>query len=203
MKLYGAEASGNCYKVRLFASLHGIDYEDVEVDLQKQEHKSSAFLELNPLGQIPVLDDNGTVLRDSQAILVYLAGKIGARDWWPEITDEQSEIIQWLSFAAREMFMGCAIARAILKFKRPLDLDAAQKLAVSSLDLLERHLSANDWLALDRPTLADIAVYPYAALVWEGKVSLAPYTAMRQWFNRIEALPGYRPMNGLPAPISA
>jgi glutathione S-transferase len=200
MKLYGAEASGNCYKIRLFASLHNIDYEDSVVDLQRQEHKSPAFLDVNPLGQIPILDDDGIIIRDSQAILIYLAGKISARDFWPDNTIDQAEITQWLSFAAREMFIGCAIARAILKFKRPLDLDAAQKLAITSLEHLEGHLSENDWLALGRPTIADIAVYPYAALVWEGDVSLTLYPNLRNWFDRVETLPGYQPMSGLPAP---
>ena len=200
MKLYDTGVSGNCYKARLLASLLDIDLHCEAVNLVNMDHKSPHYLTLNPLGQVPVLDDNGTIIRDSQAILIYLAGKSSARNWWPEDTTEQAEIMQWLSFAAREMFVGCAIARAILKFKRPLDLESAQALSIASLDVLEGHLAENDWLALDHPTIADIAVYPYAGLVWEGEVSLAPFGALRKWMKRIEALPGYTPMEGLPAP---
>jgi glutathione S-transferase len=200
MKLYGTDVSGNCYKVRLMLALLGISYDPIPVSLPAMEHKSPEFLSMNPLGKIPVLDDDGLILRDSQAILIHLAGKAGARDWWPEETTGQAQVMQWLSFATNEMFNGCAIARAILKFKRDLDLDAAQKLARAALDVLEGHLADNQWLALDRPTIADIAVYPYAALVWEGDVSLAPYAALRDWFARIEGLAGYIPMEGLPAP---
>jgi len=200
MKLYDARVSGNCYKARLMMSLLGINHETVAVNLANLEHKSPEFLAMNPLGKIPVLDDDGIIFRDSQAILIYLADKAGAHDWWPQNGRKQAEIMQWLSFAANEVFNGCAIARAILKFKRPLDLDAAQTLARTALDVLEGHLTDHDWLALDKPTIADIAVYPYAGLIWEGDISLAPYTAVRRWLARVESLPGYIPMEGLPAP---
>ena len=200
MKLYDAGVSGNCYKARLMMSLLGIKHETVPVNLANLEHKSPEFLVMNPLGKIPVLDDGGEIFRDSQAILIYLADKVGAHDWWPQNGREQAEIMQWLSFAANEVFNGCAVARAILKFKRPLDLEAAQTLARTVLDVLEGHLTDHNWLALGRPTIADIAVYPYAGLVWEGDISLAPYAAVRKWLARVESLPGYIPMEGLPAP---
>jgi len=201
MKLYDAAVSGHSYKVRLMSALLGLDCEYVPVDLVNAEQKSPDFFALNPLGQVPVLDDGGVVLRDSQAILVYLAGKTTDRAWWSNDHLEQAEIVQWLSFSAKEMWLGCAIARAILKFKRPLDLETAQAHARAALEVLEGHLVKHDWLALERPTIADIAVYPYAALVWEGDVSLAPYPSVRAWFKRIESLPGYIPMGGLPTPI--
>jgi len=200
MKLYDTGVSGNCYKARLMLSLLGFDYECVPLNLVAREQKSPEFLAMNPLGKVPVLDDGGTIIRDSQAILVYLASKSGKTEWWPTNGTQQADIVQWLSFATNEMFNGCAVARAILKFNRSLDLEAAQKLARAALDVLEGHLADRDWLALNRPTIADIAVYPYAGLIWEGNISLSPYQAIRRWLARIESLPGYTPMEGLPAP---
>ena len=200
MKLYDTGVSGNCYKARLMLSLLGFDYECVPLNLVAREQKSPEFLAMNPHGKVPVLDDGGTIIRDSQAILVYLASKSGKTDWWPADGAEQADIVQWLSFAVNEMFNGCAVARAILKFNRPLDLEAAQKQARAALDVLEGHLADHDWLALNRPTIADIAVYPYAGLIWEGHISLSPYQAIRRWLTQIESLPGYIPMEGLPAP---
>ena len=76
MKLYDYVLSGNCYKIRLLATFLDIDYEAVAVDFYPgREHKSAAFLKLNPLGQIPVLEDDGLIIRDAQAILLYLANK--------------------------------------------------------------------------------------------------------------------------------
>jgi glutathione S-transferase len=197
MKLYDMELSGNCYKVRLLLALLGRKFDSVPMNLKAGEHKTPEYLAINPMGKVPALDDGGFVIRDSQAILVYLAGKYGAGKWWPDDANGQGEVMQWLSLSANEMINGCAIARAIPKFKRPGDLPAAQAIAKGALSILEGHLAKHDWLALGRPTIADIACYPYAALVWEGEVPLDPYPALRAWFKRIKALPGYVGMPGI------
>ncbi len=101
MKLYDLEASGNCYKVRLFAALANIELEKVPVDFLSGAHKQPPLSDMNPLGQLPVLEDGAQVFRDSQAILVYLAGAYGGLAWWPAHPQGQAEIVQWLSFAAK------------------------------------------------------------------------------------------------------
>ncbi|MBF5054747.1 glutathione S-transferase [Alcanivorax sp. 521-1] len=197
MKLYDMELSGNCYKVRLFAALVGIELELVPVDLAAGEHKQSPFIDLNPWAQVPVLEDGDVLLRDSQAILVYLARRYGGHQWWPDSAAHQGEVMQWLSTAANEIHAGPNVARLIDKFGYPLD--KARALAVSDrvLPLIERHLSEHRWLALGRPTLAECAVFPYIALSWEGGVSLEPYPAIRAWIERIKNLPGYVAMPGI------
>ena len=76
LKLYDYELSGNCFKIRWFLNILGIEYESVAVEFYpSKEHKSAWFKEINPLGQLPVIDDNGFRLRDAQAILVYIATK--------------------------------------------------------------------------------------------------------------------------------
>src|SRR3954470_20359692 len=100
--LYDFELSGNCYKLRLLMSILGIDYKIVPVDFYPgREHKSAAFLKLNPLGQLPVIDDDGLILRDAQAILVYLAAKYDASGKWYPRDDPAllGEVSQWLAFA--------------------------------------------------------------------------------------------------------
>ena len=74
IKLYDYELSGNCYKLRLFLNILNVEYERIPVDFYPgREHKSDWFLQINPLGQLPALDHDGLVLRDAQAILIYLA----------------------------------------------------------------------------------------------------------------------------------
>ena len=84
MKLYDLSLSGNCYKVRLFAALAGIPLEIVAVDFLSGEHKRPPLSDLNPWCEIPILVDGDVVLRDSQAILVYLAGRYGGEQWLPK-----------------------------------------------------------------------------------------------------------------------
>lgn len=198
IKLYDASNSGNCHKVRLLLSLLGLEYELAPVVLAHGEQKEETFLAINPLGKVPVLDDGGTVIRDSHAIQVYLARKYDTDNrWLPIDPAELAEVTQWLAFATSDVWIGPALARAALRFGRPLTLEHHQTLARYAMGHLEARLAEHDWLALDRPTLADIACYPYAGLVEEGGVPLADYLACQAWFNRIEKLEGYVGMEGL------
>ncbi len=105
---------------------------------------------------------------------------------------------QWLSFAAKEMWDASAVTRAIPKFNRPGDHAGAQALARDPSHVLENHLAGRDWLVSGNPTIADIAVFPYVGLVWEGQVSLDSFRRVVSWIRRIEALPNYVGMDRLP-----
>lgn len=197
MQLYDLDLSGNCYKVRLFAALAGIPLTVVPVDFLAGEHQRPPLIGLNPFGQLPILVDGGRVLRDSLAILVYLARKCGREDWLPSEPWAMAEVLQWLSTSVNEIQHGPGAARLIVKFGAPLDAAVAQRIAARILGLLDRHLAGHDWLALDRPSLAECAVYPYVALAPEGDVSLQPYAHVRRWIAQVQGLPGYVPMPGL------
>jgi len=193
MKLYDLEASGNCYKVRLFAALANIELEKIPVDFLSGAHKQPPLSDMNPLGQLPVLEDGAQVFRDSQAILVYLAGAYGGLAWWPAHPQGQAEIVQWLSFAANEVQHSLCAARLVQKFGYDLDQSAALAKAPAVLALLDAHLQRHDWLALGLPTIADCAVYPYVVLAPEGGVELEPYSHVARWMKRMEELPGFLP----------
>jgi glutathione S-transferase len=198
MKLYDMTLSGNCYKVRLFLGLIGQTAERVPVDVLKGEHRQSAFLATNPRGQVPVLEDGELRVIDSQAILVYLARRYADEAWFPQDALAQARIVGWLSFAANEMHHGPATARAGRLFARPIDEALAANRAVAAISLLEQQLAQHAWLAETAgPSIADIAIYPYAALAGEGGLDLAPFAAVRAWCSRIRQLPGYVGMPGL------
>lgn len=200
IKLYDFALSGNCHKVRMMLALLGVPYERVDIDLTKKDQMADWFVAINPLHKVPVLDDSGLVLRDSAAILLYLARQYGKPEWAPTEPRDAAEVQQWLSLSVNEVFNGLAMARAIIIFKRDMDHAAAVAVANTALDVMENRLSERDWLALDRFTIADLACYPYAALAHEGQMDLTPYPAIRRWFKRIEALPDYVAMRGLPHP---
>ncbi len=197
MKLYDLELSGNCYKVRLLLALLGLDYELRPVDFMAGEHKSEAFAKKNAFGEIPVLEDGDLTLRDSQAILVYLARKHGGEAWLPTGAEDMARVTQWLSTAANEIARGPNDARLSAKFGFELDGDLAREKAKRVLALLNDHLQGREWLELGRPTIADIAAFPYVALSGEGDVALDDYPAVVAWIGRVKALPGFVPMPGL------
>ena len=197
MKLYDLELSGNCYKVRLFAALAKIPLEMVPVDFMGGEHKRPPLTNLNPWGELPILEDGKVILRDSQAILVYLAAQYGDENWLPRDAAGLGEVMQWLSTSANELQNGPCAARLADKFGYAIDKANTLERAARILPLIEAHLAAHQWLALGRPTIADCAVMPYVALAPEGGISLEAYPNIRQWIARIKALPGFIPMPGI------
>jgi glutathione S-transferase len=198
IKLYGHEMSGNSYKVRLLLELLNLEYQWIKVDLMKGEHKSPEYLALNPFGQVPLLIDGDIKLADAQAILVYLARRYGGEQWLPLDTLPLAEVIRWLSTTAGEVRQGTENARLYHLFGvTNINIDRAHQKAEHILNLLNQHLSTRTWLEFERPTIADIAVFPYVALAPDGKIDLAPYPHVLAWIDRLKQLPKYIPMTGL------
>ena len=195
--LYEFKLSGNCHKVRLMLSLLKLPYTSIVVDGRNQEHKSPEFLRMNPFGQVPVLTDDAIVLRDSQAILYYLALTYGRGAWLPEAPGEAAQVISWLSTAANEVKHGPNTLRLHSRFGLPIDLAATRTITENLCRILETHLSAQPWLVGALPSIADIAMYAYLALSPEGGWDLRPYPQLRAWLGRIRALPGYVGIPGM------
>jgi glutathione S-transferase len=195
--LYDMPLSGNCHKVRLLLSLLALPYKTQSVDLRGGEQRGPDHLQRNPFAQVPVLDDDGLVIRDSQAILVYLAKRYGGEQWWPDDAYQLAQIAAWLSTAANEIFHGAAKLRVHHKFGSTIDTVTAQQTADKVLGIIDRHLQNQDWLVGDSVSIADIAVYPYLALAPEGGLDIAAYPNIIAWFQRLRALPGYVAMPGM------
>jgi glutathione S-transferase len=198
IQLYAHPLSGNSYKVKLLLSLLGIEYEWMQVDLLQGAHKSPAFLSLNPFGQVPVLVDGETVLTDAQAILVYLARRYGSEQWLPLEAVPLAQVVRWLSTTAGEVRQGPENARLYHLFNATsINIERANQKAEFILTQLDQHLRNRQWLEFDRPTIADVAVFPYIALAPDGKIDLSPYAHVLGWIERVKQLPGYVPMAGL------
>ncbi|WP_311276710.1 glutathione S-transferase [Methylobacterium sp. WCS2018Hpa-22] len=193
MKLFHMALSGHAHRARLFLSLVGADCEIVEVDLAAGAHKTPDFLALNPFGQVPVLVDGDVVVPDSNAILVYVAKTLGRTDWLPEDALAAARVQRWLSVAAGPIAFGPAAARLITVFGARFDTAEVIARAHQILGRLEAELTGRDWIAADHPTIADVALYSYVAAAPEGNVDLGPYSEIRAWLGRIEALPGFVP----------
>ena len=199
IKLYDFDRSGNCYKVRLIASLLELGYERIPVNLFKGEHKTPEFLQLNPLGQVPVLADGDLILADSQAILTYLARCYGDDRWLPQEPELLSQVVRWLSISAGEMPQGLGAARRYYLIKdKTVNIDAATQKAEAVLAIVNQHLANRDWLVSDQATIADIAAFPYIALAPEAQIALDAYPNILSWIDRIKHLPGFVGMPGIP-----
>lgn len=194
IKLYNFPKSGHAHRIELMLSLLNLPTELVFVDLAKGAHKQPGFLALNPFGQVPVIDDNGTVVADSNAILVYLAKKYDNGTWLPEEPAAAARVQRWLSVAAGPLAFGPAAARLVTVFGASFNTDEVITRAHTLLKVIDAELANTPFLAGSTPTIADIANYSYIAHAPEGNVSLEPYANVRGWLARIEALPRFVPM---------
>lgn len=155
MKLYDFELSGNCYKIRMLLNILGVEYEREQIDFYPgNEHKSEAFLRINPLGQLPVLDDGEFRIRDAQAILTYLAQKYDKLgQWYPvENAERLGQVAQWLAYA--DMITGTASAARLHDglFYSEIDVDKARSGAHRLFRIMDEHLwfqeqRGQKWLA--------------------------------------------------------
>ena len=207
INLYDYELSGNCFKVRQMLAWLGVEYARVPVNFHPgREHKTPAFLDrINPLGQIPVIDDDGFVLRDAQAILVYLASRYDAKHrWYPDDPKLRGQITMWLA-TADEITRTASAARLHDALGYAFDVEACRSGARAVFRLLDDHLAerATDgrrWLVGEDPTIADLACFPYAAMAIEGGISLDEFPALRRWVWDIRHLPGFVGMSGISPP---
>jgi glutathione S-transferase len=199
--LHGTELSGHAHRVALLLRMLGLPYRFVAAP--PEVRRTPDFLKLNPLGQIPVLEDGPLVLADSNAIMVYLVRRYApGSPWLPEEPVAAAQVQRWLSIAAGEVMYGCAIARAIKQFNAPWDHKLAVRVAERLLRFMEQHLAGRSFLAADQATIADLACYSYVAHAPEGGIALDPYPAVRAWLARVEALPQFVPMPTRPIPQS-
>lgn len=194
IKLYRFSLSGHSHRVELFLSLLGLPVELINVDLAAGAQKKPEFLEMNPFGQVPVIQDGEVTLADANAILVYLASKYSDGRWLPRDPLQAAEVQRWLSVAAGPLAFGPAAARFNRLFKAMISTDEVMDRSHRLFEVMDKVLQKSPFLVGARPTLADVANYSYIAHAPEGGVSLAPYPHLRTWLASIEALPGFIPM---------
>ena len=210
IRLYDYELSGNCFKVRQMLAWLGLAVERVPIDFYPgRQHKSAEFVErVNPLGQIPVIDDDGFVLRDAQAILVYLASRYdGTGKWYPKDPRHRGEVSMWLAMAD-EITRTASAARLHDMLGYDFDIEACRAGAHAAFRVVDDHLEEREsagmrWLVGDAPTIADLACFPYVALAHDGGIALDAFRALRQWVWEFRHLEGFIGMAGILAPNRA
>ena len=200
MKIYGDKRSGNCYKIELTATLLGLDFEWVDIDMSQGEHRTPSFLAKSPAGKIPIVEfADGRVLSESNAIINYLAHD---SEMYPAGAFTQARIQQWQFFEQYSHEPYIAVARFIqlylgLPDDRRAEYDSKQAGGYRALDVMEHKLSTDAFLCGDFLTTADVSLYAYTHVAHEGgfDISAARYPALSAWMARIASLPHYVSMN--------
>jgi glutathione S-transferase len=207
--LYDYILCDNCYKVRLMLALLGLDHVRSTVDVHPgRETETPRFLSINPLGRIPVLKDGDLVLRDPQAILTYLALRYdAARRWLPSEASVAGRIAMWLAFACGELDCLSKLRMNRITSAKS-EAPGLFERADHALTIVEDHLAEGEivdreWIVGDHATIADIAIFPPAALAADGGVTLERFPAIWRWIDRVKRLDGFIVMPGVTPRLSA
>ena len=194
LTLFDYPPSQNAWKVRLLLNHLALPHDTVTISIFEGEGRSEAFLRISPTGTVPAIQlDDGRTLAESNAILAYLAD---GTPYLPADPFERAKVQQWLHFEQErvESVIGSLRYWTLTGklSRRPAEVvTALRRKALHSLDILERKLSTRPFIAGDRYTIADMALFAYTSRAEEAGLSLQACPAICAWVDRVEAQPGF------------
>jgi len=200
---YSFPTSGHAHRVELLLRALELPFKRIDVDLGAKIQKQPDFIAMNPFGQVPVINDNGTVIWESTAILMYLALTYGDDTYLPREPKAMAEVVAWLGKASGPIMFGPALARRINVLNNNANKAASHAVAADLLGVMDTWLAKHKWLVSGRSTIADMAVYAYVAHAPEGDIDLKPYAHILAWLDRVENLPFFVPMARTPVGLWA
>jgi glutathione S-transferase len=199
MKLYNADLSPNCFRVRLVIHELDLPVDYVEVNLFSKD-RPAELLAANPNGKVPVfVDDDGFSLFESRAINAYLASKRPERDLYPANPKERAIVDQWSYWQALQLGPAMQTVAFERVFKPQFKLGPSDETVIAAklaevernLPVLEWGLDGREWLT-GKLSLADFAVATTFLLHEPAGISLEKVPNVSAWWRRIQALPSWQ-----------
>ena len=197
IKLYTA-ATPNGWKISIALEEMGLPYEVRVIDFATQEQKADWYLKLNPNGRIPTLDDDGFIMFESGAILIYLAEKTGK--FLPRDVHGRSRVLQWLMFQMSGI--GPMMGQANVFFRyfpekiQPV-IERYQREVMRLFGVLDRQLASHEYIA-GQYSIADMALWPWVSgYEWSG-VSVAEFPSLERWLALVGARPAVQAGRDVP-----
>lgn len=194
LRLYDFLPSGNGYKIRLLLTQISMPFKRIEINILEGESRSSEFLSKNPNGKIPVLEiAEGKYLAESNAILMYLSE---GTEFLPYDRFLKAQVLQWLFFEqySHEPFIATSrywisILGKAEEYKEKLQ--EKHQRGYEALEVMENHLTKNNFFVGESYTIADIALFAYTHVADEGGFDLTRFKAIQAWIERIKAQPRF------------
>jgi glutathione S-transferase len=209
IELYWGSGSPFAWRVMLALEIKNLPYESKLLEFSKGEHKTPAYLKLNPRGKVPTLKDGDFVLYESIAMMAYLDRKYPdpplfgktpeeAGLIWRVISECESYLVGEGNKVVRPMFFGKGLERVD-------EIQQAAQAIRQELQSIDARLARSSWLVGEKISAADITVFPLVQLLLRAaskdvaksfNLGLLPlsetYPAIARWVQRIEALPNYQ-----------
>ena len=200
MKLYVLPPSPRAFKVIALKSHLGIECEMQIVDLANGDQLTPEFIAMNPNQKMPVLEDNGFVLWESNAILFYLASKKPQSGLWPSDVKHQANVLRWLAWESSHWDAeSCGMVGYEKVSKGVLGLGPADPAFIKRGEenfarfatVLNNSLKGSKCLAGDNLTIADFSIGAWIPAARQLQLPVAKYPEIERWFDQFASLPGW------------
>jgi glutathione S-transferase len=201
MKLYVFPPSPRAFKVIALKNHLGLECEMQIVDLGKGDQLSPEYIAMNPNKKMPVLENEGFVLWESNAILFYLASKKPKSGLWPSDVQRQADVLRWLAWESAHwdaesvgmvgyekaskgvLGLGLADPVFIARGEQNFDRFAA---------VLNQHLKGRTWLTGTDLTIADFSVGALVPAAERLQLPVTKFPEIGRWYDRLAALPAWQ-----------
>lgn len=174
----------------------GVPYEKIKVDLAAGEQKKPEYLALNPNGKVPLVVDDGMVIFESLAILLYLGERYGVeKDLFPPPTPLRAEAFKWMAWGTATLsetgarYMRHTSERFPAEQRNEKAGEAAKKEVGDHLAILDHALAGKEYLVGDKFSLADLAIVSFVPFLARLGLDVGPYANIQAWVARCMARP--------------
>jgi glutathione S-transferase len=201
LTLYGRTTSVNVQKVLWALAELGVEHRRLDRGGSHGGLDDPAFLAMNPNRRIPVIDDDGVVVFESNAIVRYLAARHGAGTLWPKDAGERAQADQWMDWMQTTLApdfydLFWKVIRTPAERREPAAIEVAAARCHAHYGLLDERLQQRSFLAGDGLTMGDLpagtTLYRYFACLDEAELEPPPLAALAAWYERLAARPAYR-----------
>ena len=191
--VYGYSPSGNCHKLRVLLTQLKRPFTWIETDSAHGATRTAEYLAKNPNGKVPMIEVDGRIMTESNAILYWLAEgtPFFQGDAW-----ERAQTMAWMFFEQYSHEPYVAVARFIcgwtpLDSPRRADLPKLRERGYQALEVMEKYLAQNAWFSSKGYGIADIALYAYTHCAEDGGFDLSRFPSLLGWLARVRATPDF------------
>ena len=204
LKLWGRKNSSNVKKVMWVCAELGVPYERIDAGLHYGITTTDEFREKNPNGMIPVIEDDGFVLWESNAIMRYLCAKHPKAPFYPVDLQARASADRWMDWQLTTM--SPPLGPAFMQLVRSPQSEWDMKMISTNIarvaqvwTIAERQLGKTKWLAGDEFTMGDVPLAILAYTWFELPLAAAgldqhrvPMQHVDRWYAQLNAMPNFR-----------
>lgn len=199
MKLYDWPNSYNSRKIRAIAFECDLPIETVVMNMAAGDHKKADFLEKNPNGKVPLLEDGNFCLWESNAICCYIAGKDPARKLLPTEPQQRANVDKWMFWQSIHLAPSLGKIAFERIWKQRFNLGEPDESAVVAampdverfMTVLDTSLATKQYLAGDL-SVADFIVAATFISRQDLRLDITPYPHVVRWLDQIENRPSWK-----------